>query len=468
MKRSCLRPRSRRLSVEHLESRALLAAVATASGGIIRIVGDNFANDVRVNAGAVPGQFVVNGVTGAPKTFNGITGITADMKGGNDFFKVGSSGEPAEVLGSINVQLGPGSDQANIRVNSIGVVTIDGGLQTNGQAQNDSVDVNNSILGGLIVNLWAGNDDLFISNSAILNLVANVGVSSQLPGQTDHDEVFMESSAIGTAVINLGTGNNLVDVTSTIFGALTVTGGNQTDEVYVGNGQQCGIGGQLRDGLVDLVDDLEPLLHKFAAKVNVGLALNQLDSMLGTVAAATGLDLEGLDLSQLWAEGVDPSDALDALFAALEEEGLNFCEIGQQSTVVANLLVNTQGGNDEVVLGAAGLLLAIPTPEELADAAANADVLILGSATIDTGAGHDCVDLLNVFVGVMLNVSLGAGNDCLCLLDVTAAIAIFNGGSGFDELLFDFDGEKDEETGYLSYSAIGFEFVGPCFIDEID
>jgi hypothetical protein len=141
----------------------MLAAVASASSGIIRIVGDNLANDVRVNAGAVPGQFVVTGVTGAPKTFNNITGITADMKGGNDFFKVGSSGEPAEVLGSINVSLGSGSDQANIRVNTIGTVTIDGGLQTNGQVQNDSVDVNNSILGGLIVNLWAGDDDLFIA-----------------------------------------------------------------------------------------------------------------------------------------------------------------------------------------------------------------------------------------------------------------------------------------------------------------
>ncbi len=472
MKRSRLPIRPRPLVLEDLESRSMLAAVATAVGGIINIVGDNLANDVRVHAGAVPGQFVVTGVTGAPKTFNNITGISADLKGGNDFFKVGTSGEPAEVLGNITVLLGPGSDQANIRVNSLGIVTIDGGLQVNALAQDDVVDVNNSILGGLVVNLWGGNDDLFISNSAILTLVANLGVNSLLPGQTDSDEVILESSAIGNAVITLGTADNgninLVDIRSTVFGALTITGGNKADEIFLGSPEECGIGAQLRFGLVDLVDDLEPLLAQFKAKFNTELLLNKLDSLLGTVAGALQIDLEGFDLSQLWAGGVDPSDALNALFARLEEEGLNFCEIGQRSTVVTNVVINTLAGNDFVQFGEQELLLAaaLPDVEELVDKALSADVLILGSATIITGDGHDCVELNHVFVGVALTVLLGSGNDCLCVNDVTVAIAIFDGGAGFDELLFDFDGVRDELTGYLSYTQTGFEFIGACFVNE--
>jgi hypothetical protein len=474
MKRSPMLIRRRPLVLEDLESRSMLAAVATAAGGIINIVGDNLANDVRVNAGAVPGQFVVTGVTGAPKTFNNIAGIYADLKGGNDFFKVGTSGEPAELLGNITVLLGAGSDQANFRVNSLGTVMVDGGLQANALAQNDVVDVNNSILGGLVVNLWAGDDSLVITNSAILNLVANLGVNALLPGQTDSDQAFIESSAIGNAAITLGTaangGTNLVDSSSTVFGALTIIGGNKSDGIFLDSSEECGVGQQLRFGLVDLVDDLEPLLESFAARFNVEALLNRLDSLLGTIAAAQGIDLEGLDLSQLWAQGVDPSDALNALFVRLEEEGLNFCDIGQQTTVVTNLVVNTLAGNDFVQIGQ-GLLTApaaaeLPDPEELLIKALNADVLVLGTATINTGDGHDGVELNRLFVGVALTVLLGTGNDTLCVNDVTAAVVIFDGGAGFDELLFDFDGVRDELTGYLSYTQLGFEFIGACFQNE--
>ncbi|HEX5103134.1 MAG TPA: hypothetical protein VFV87_04955, partial [Pirellulaceae bacterium] len=110
---------------------------------------------------------------------------------------------------------------------------------------------------------------------------------------------------------------------------------------------------------------------------------------------------------------------------------------------------------------------AAPTLQGLTEAALSADLRILGSATIETGGGHDCVELFDVFVGTTLTVSLGAGNDCLCLFDVTSAIAIFLGGAGFDEILFDFDGLRDPATGYLSYTQLQFEFQGACF-DDVD
>jgi hypothetical protein len=466
--------RTRTLQLETLESRALLATTATALGGILRIVGDNNANDVRITAGAVPGRVIVNGVTGAPKIFNNITGITADLKSGNDFFKVGTSDEPLELLGNITANLGNGSDTFNIRVNSLGAIVVNGGLQAGSGAQDDFIDVSNSILGSLIVNTYAGNDTLNISDSAILSLVANLGVQSLTSGQTDSDGAFFASSAIGTAAITLGGaangGGNIVDVGSTIFGSLAITGGAKSDSIYIGSTEECGIGGQLRDGLVDLIDDLEPLLESAAGSPQILTLLNGIDGLLSQVSGALDIDLEGFDLSELYlSNNGDLSDTVDQIFGALEEEGLDFCAIGAQTTIFSALSIITLGGADFIGVGS-GLLavetLEIPSPQQLVGAAQSADVLILGVAVIDTGAQNDGVELLNVFVGSTLSVSLGAGNDDLCVVDVTAAVAVFNGGAGIDALLFDFDGVRDSETGYLAYSAILFDVFGACFVGD--
>lgn len=468
------KPRPRPLFLENLESRAMLAT-ASVAGGILRIVGNNTAEDVHVTAGAVPGQFFVAGVTGFAGPFNNVRGISADMRGGNDSLAIGTLDEPVELLGGINVRLGNGSDECFIRANALGPVIIDGGLQANGGSQNDFIDVSNSILTSLVVNTWAGSDDLFISDSVILSLVANLGVNSLTNGQTDSDIAVISSSAIGSAVITLGTaengGENYVDIGSTIFGSLNIAGGNKTDVIYIGSTEECGIGGQLRDGLVDLVDDLEPLLDSIIGSIQYLPLFNGIDGLLSQIGGALDIDLSGFDLFELIAENEgDLSDTLDDIFSALEEDGLDFCAIGQQTTILTNLSINTFGGADYVTVGQALLngFETIPSIDDLIDDANSADVVVLGSLNINTGAHNDHVALFNVFIGNSVTVMLGNGNDTLCVYQVTAAVAIFNGGGGFDSLLFGFDGEREEETGYLAYSQFGFEFFGACFFDYDD
>jgi hypothetical protein len=198
--------------------------------------------------------------------------------------------------------------------------------------------------------------------------------------------------------------------------------------------------------------------------------LNGIDGLLSQVGSALDIDLSDFDLTDLIAENEgDLSNTLDDIFSALEAEGFDFCAIGAQTTILSSLTITTLGGSDFVNVGQ-GLLgfAAIPSLDDLIGDALSADVLILGSASINTGAGNDAVELFSVFVGNSLTVSLGQGNDELCVVDVTAAIASFNGGAGFDSLLFDFDGQRDEETGYLAYWQFGFEFFGACFTDFTD
>jgi hypothetical protein len=263
-------------------------------------------------------------------------------------------------------------------------------------------------------------------------------------------------------------GFNYVDISSTIFGSLNITGGNKTDVIYIGSTEQCGIGDQLRDGLVDLVNDLEPLLNSVLGSIQIGPLLNGIDGLLSQVGSALDVDLSDFDLTDLLAENEgDLSNTLDDIFSALEVEGFDFCAIGAQTTILSSLTINTLGGSDFVNVGQ-GLLgpATIPSLDALIGDALSADVLILGSASINTGGGSDGVELFNVFVGNALTVSLGQGNDELCVAGVTAAIASFNGGAGFDSLLFDFDGQRDEETGYLAYWQFGFDFFGACFISD--
>jgi len=99
---------SRRLFLESLETRRLLAGVVNvitaASPGDLTLDGDNSNNQVEVRAGAVTGQLVITGKTGTlltldggPQSFSSLTvnGIVddlfVDLGGGNDTFELGTA-----------------------------------------------------------------------------------------------------------------------------------------------------------------------------------------------------------------------------------------------------------------------------------------------------------------------------------------------------------------------------------------
>jgi len=421
--------RARALFFEGLEDRRLLAT-ASVSGGILKIVGTSAADVVTINDAGSPGSFDVtyqkaNGDE-VFKNFTNVRGLNIDLKGGNDTLNIGTGAtsgdggggnEAVELLGPVIIKLGAGSDTADLYINTIGAVTVDGGVDSSSkvnQNQNDSVIVEGSIINTLVVNTYAGSDSLTIENSAILNLVANLGVGSLKRNQTDSDAVNITGSAVGIATITLGTaenapqpsfqiaqagpftpGRNTVSIDSTVFGNLTIVGGNKSDLIDVNSGEILfddegniipnGIGAALPDMLVDLVDDLEPLLHSLAAQYDGNSLLSSVDSLLSSVdSLLPGFDLSQLNLSDIDLENDDFSDLLAGFFFENDISGL-----GDFTTVYGNAVISTLGGSDFV----------------------NVDgVAVQGTAVIALGLGDDDLRIANSF----------------------ANRAVFDGGPGFD------------------------------------
>ena len=151
---------TRRLRMESLENRQLMAGMVTAlvdsTGGLL-LQGDQSANHVLLMPGANPGDIVIYGNrTGSPTTGdtairlgNGapaysqivhkVKSITANMGGGVDSLSVGRLGSALNVTGSVVVNLGNGGDRLTMDANI-------GGLTVNGGNGGDQITIENSTI----------------------------------------------------------------------------------------------------------------------------------------------------------------------------------------------------------------------------------------------------------------------------------------------------------------------------------
>src|SRR4051812_32517708 len=101
--------------LEVMENRLCPAVTAGLQNGLLTITGDNNANEVRItetNTG-----FRVTGA-GPTRTFQNVTGITVDLRGGNDTLFLNLSGASAQ---NLNVQVlgGAGDDKVNVALNNV-------------------------------------------------------------------------------------------------------------------------------------------------------------------------------------------------------------------------------------------------------------------------------------------------------------------------------------------------------------
>src|SRR5690349_5454864 len=118
--------RTRRLFIEGLESRTMMASVS-AAGGLLFITGNATADNIAITQ-TTPGQIQVTDVGATASTFPAVFGIYADLLGGNDTITLGAPERPLPLLSSVTLRLGDGSDTANISVNIPGMVLVDGGM----------------------------------------------------------------------------------------------------------------------------------------------------------------------------------------------------------------------------------------------------------------------------------------------------------------------------------------------------
>jgi hypothetical protein len=226
--------RTRKLSFEGLERRAMLASVSF-SGGILFITGDDTPETVDVTE-VTPGTLTVAGTgIAVPVTQSGVVGIVADMKGGDDELNIGTGENPVDLPGPVSIRLGNGSDETTLFLNTPSSVSVDGGFQSGTAAQDDDVLVVGSNIGVLIVNTYAGDDSLTSVGSTFTTLAVNLGVGALGLGQVDADNFTMVGGGATVAAINLGTSQaaegNSATIVGSIFSTLAINGGEGADAV---------------------------------------------------------------------------------------------------------------------------------------------------------------------------------------------------------------------------------------------
>jgi hypothetical protein len=178
-----LQSSSRRLMLEQVEDRRLLAGFvqASISGGNLLLTGDWAQNEIAIYRGANANQVVVSGIdTGSgptrvngklqPVVLNGFTGsIIGNMNEGSDHVLITNLAVPGSVL--LNGQ--NGNDQIAL---SNGFALPAGALNTGAAVPNGNVSVKHDV----IINTGAGHDTVLLANCA-------VGDDVELHGEQGND-----------------------------------------------------------------------------------------------------------------------------------------------------------------------------------------------------------------------------------------------------------------------------------------
>ena len=170
------RPQSKRLGVERLEERAVMAGNVTAAvtGGVLVITGDTADNGVLVDFNSATSAYTVTGVTPSGGTattinsldtsvpanaqvFTGVTkGIKINLNAGNDNLAFGAATTSTfNVIGNLEIDAGLGNDTVAIG--------------RNGNAAGGAAPIENevNVSKALVVKLGGGGDTLDLTNTTV-------------------------------------------------------------------------------------------------------------------------------------------------------------------------------------------------------------------------------------------------------------------------------------------------------------
>jgi hypothetical protein len=383
----------RRLKLEHLETRAMLAGnvSVSVSGGNLNVRGNNSSNQIAIVQLDV-GEYAVVGLNGT--TVNGSTdpvvksgvknNIDVDLKKGNDVVAIGNDlealalwadaseitlpddlelpeGAPEclKVPKHLNLRLGDGNDDA--------VVIAKVGLRINADLGNgnDRLIIQDSKVGDdIIVRGGNGHDYLYTNRTQVAQMYdVNMG--------NGEDSVELWNSSVGeSVVINTGNDADYVDIAdSAIEDNVIVRTGNGSDEVYA---HSHGAEGMVVDRNVDI---------------------------------DTGA-------------------------------GNDYVEVAGDVTKLVK--VNAGSGHDEVFLEdleARDLVVLLGAGNDYMEAD---DVEIDNNALLDASSGNDRAYIEKSAVNNLFTALMGSGNDLLEICNSYAKKANLDGGSGRDELRSDY------------------------------
>lgn len=266
------RMNQRRLAVESLESKQLLAGDVTVSvvGGNVHIRGDEAANQIVVTAGTESGSFVIQGLEGttvklagstapAPETGLVVTGVrnlvNISMAGGDDAVTV----QDAEFRRGLTIATGAGNDEVIMQNVSVGGAlsvltgagddTVEIGVALSPEASAtavdsaanvraaaaidvalgdgvDSVEINSaSARGAIVVGGGPGGDAIGLHGVRAAAILARGGDGDGV------DEIELTGAKAAVAIIGTGEGADEVSIADSAFTSLNVALGSGDDSL---------------------------------------------------------------------------------------------------------------------------------------------------------------------------------------------------------------------------------------------
>jgi hypothetical protein len=470
--------KARRLTLECLECRALLAGNVSASqsGSTLFIRGDNAGNEIGITEVGDDTYLVagvgttVNGA--AERTFSGIRNINVDLRGGNDILGVAddftgldvaigviAEDEPADLTGiettdltgldgTLIIQMGTGNDLVGLTVD------VGGSVIVNTSSGADRVDVASSeVNGDLIINTQDGADsvtvlDSFVNASIVVNTGRHVdGVLVQqsdaggivVNGGRERDQVGVFDVLSENHIIVIGdTGNDDLEVEFTESRYLQINGGSGNDEIDADGNDVFGtlhaIGGSGNDFIeVEPNDDFVDLAGTPVIDVGDAIAFVEGALIIDGGAGNDDLEAELAEANSITIIGGAGNDFLDADGVLTENHVVIIGGAGNDS---ANVGLSddadfTPGVPSEigsflhVILGAGN------------DDAAIFEISVDGHILVDAGSGNDEVVFELVEATDWILALMGSGNtDVLAYSDVTAGgDETLDGGPGGDDTL---------------------------------
>lgn len=449
--------RTRRLSVDALESRLALTTYATAPNGVLGVIGDNANQNITItNIGN--NSYRVDGLTVGSQSFNNVNSISVNTRGGDDWVTLRGAGRVAR-LSNVSVS-GDGKlivDNYQFHMEYMGFGAAGLGVRGTGHGPVIvALQSGTQLVGaGFSVQTGAGNDSVFVAPGVYIQgrtLItlgdgdnytgidgASLDVALTVSGRTGKDTVNVMNTRIG---LDYGAGFNL----SLGDGSPNLPMGKDTvsmvNSLVKGNGAVTSTQGSLELSVTNTTfraipnSTMRGYLDVSAKEINAGVSASVFDSRL---TFTSNQSQSNVDHVGIW------GSTIGGEFKALTGAGYDVIGV-HATTMIGNAWFAAKGtlglliDSNTIFQNSVDINTSI-APRETFTGIRIEDTTVNKSLKIQTGYGYDIVQIWHSDVGAATGASTPSlintygGNDTVNLsgsifFDVLQA----DGGIGFNEL----------------------------------
>jgi|GEM_PF-5441642 len=437
----------RRLFLEGLETRAMLAGNVTASvsGGTLFVTGDNADNNVVIQQTGTD-QFTVVGVTGSATTVNGkpegivftgngVRNFEINLRGGNDTLGISNDLTYLDAL-SAELVAGPVVPPVTPAATTASALSLRGYANIRGGVGNDAIAVNLRAGASIFVDANAGSDAVVVEGSTAVSLVVNTDTGNQSTDGADYLRVRNVAISSGAIVANTFSGDDTLLITDDSAAAFVINSG-----VGATISGQTDVDNLIAARLVARGDVLI-----FAGAGDDAVGVNDIDARFFLAVGQNGNDtmtfayLDVNNASLIGEAGNDTITVDDTIDP--ENPGVPIVVDDTLNTEVTGLLHIDSGAGDDTV-NVNGDATFNPELGSLnvwafggADTVSVSNLSLTGFAWVDLGAGEDSLTEANIAAHGNVFIFGGAQNDVVKVTNVVGAFFLAVGGGGNDDMSF--------------------------------